>query len=490
MNSVFRNAILAFLENSRPGNLGDLQRFLIEPGFRGEILRTVTDSHVRYYWEKSFPLLTGNKSVGPIVTRLEEFLSQRQIRDIVLQRDSRLNFADILAKRRIFLAKLSHGAFGRQNTHLLGSLLVAKFQQSGMARENLPESERPDFWIYIDEFQNFVTPSIAEMLTGVRKYRVGLTLAHQDFSKIKDDYQVETGVKSLPMIRVVFRVGNTEAKHVEPSFGNFTAHDFQNLPDYQAVCRIQQNDFDFNLRVLPPVARDEREAADARNRVRNASNARYAARRGGSVDAQEETSTGPASKELQAKRADKDNAAEQPDSEDQGEGLHQRIKRQIQETALRLDYLVYPESEIEALGKKGKVDVALQRGRLWIACEVAHKNLTHDELGNVQHRLAAGFKHVAVICPTTAHLNAVRKAVEESVNEEDRRKVGFYSLTQFLKQLEEWANADPEGAKAAQVIPRKQKINLSGQASADQTEDDLKMLRERMKRAGGAGSQA
>ena len=120
MNSVLQNAILAFLESDRRGTIADLRRFLIEPAFRNEFLKSVKDSEVVYYWQKSFPHLSGNKSIGSILTRLDTFLAQKPIRHMVSQPENRLDFAHIMDSGKIFLAKLPEGLLGRENSHLLG----------------------------------------------------------------------------------------------------------------------------------------------------------------------------------------------------------------------------------------------------------------------------------------------------------------------------------------------------------------------------------
>ena len=135
MGSVLNNAILAFLESSKGGTLADLRRFLLEPEFRSSFLETVSDSEVVYYWRKVFSQLSGNKSIGPVLTRLETFLGRKPIRYMVSQSANKLDFADILDAGKIFLAKLPQGMVGRENSYLLGTLLVSKFQQLAMARQ-------------------------------------------------------------------------------------------------------------------------------------------------------------------------------------------------------------------------------------------------------------------------------------------------------------------------------------------------------------------
>ena len=247
MNSVLQNAILAFLESDRRGTIADLRRFLIETPFRNEFLKSVKDSEVVYYWQKSFPHLSGNKSIGSILTRLDAFLAQKPIRYMVSQPENRLDFAHIMDMGKIFLAKLPEGILGRENSHLLGTLLVSKFQQIAMSRQAQQITSRRDYWIYIDEFANFITPSMAEILSGARKYRIGLTLAHHELHQLQRSPDVASAVMTHPYTRIVFRVGDDDAKKLAEGFAFFEAKDLRNLETGQAVCRVERSDFDFNL---------------------------------------------------------------------------------------------------------------------------------------------------------------------------------------------------------------------------------------------------
>jgi hypothetical protein len=263
MNSVLQNAILAFLESDRRGTIADLRRFLIETPFRNEFLKSVKDSEVVYYWQKSFPLLSGNKSIGSILTRLDTFLAQKPIRHMVSQPENRLDFAHIMDSGKIFLAKLPEGLLGRENAYLLGTLLVSKFQQIAMSRQAQQIAARRDYWLYIDEFANFITPSMAEILSGARKYRIGLTLAHQELHQLQRNPEVASAVMSHPYTRIVFRVGDDDAKKLADGFSYFEARDLRNLEAGQAVVRVERSDYDFNLSVPLPIEPD-RDAAIAR----------------------------------------------------------------------------------------------------------------------------------------------------------------------------------------------------------------------------------
>ena len=276
MASVLRNAILAFLESDQGGTLADLRRFLIEPAFRDKHLKSVRDPDIVYYWRKGFTQLSGNKSIGSVVTRLGAFLSPKPIRYMVSQSVNRLDFGQIIDTGKIFLAKLPQGQMGKENAFLLGSLLVSKFQQLAMSRQAQRIGARKDFWLYIDEFQNFITPSMSEILTGARKYRLGLILAHQELRQLERDREVASAVLSNPYTRVVFRVGDADARALENGFSFFEARNFQNLETGQAICRVEKADNDFNLSISFPETVDPAAADATRQVVIAASRARYA----------------------------------------------------------------------------------------------------------------------------------------------------------------------------------------------------------------------
>ena len=267
MNSVLQNAILAFLESDRGGTIADLLRFLIKAPYRNEFLKTVRDSRVVDYWQESFPHLGGNKSIGSILTRLDAFLAQKPIRYMVSQQENRLDFAHIMDSGNIFLAKLPEGLLGRENSYLLGTLLVSKFQQIAMSRQAQRIESRRLFNILIDEFANFITPSMAEILSGARKYRIGLTLAHHELQQLQRSSEVASAVMTHPYTRIVFRVGDDDAKKLAESFSFFESKDLRNLEIGQAIARVERSDFDFNLAVPLPEEPDPGAATARRQEV-------------------------------------------------------------------------------------------------------------------------------------------------------------------------------------------------------------------------------
>ena len=438
MNSVLQNAILAFLESDRVGTIADLRRFLIEPVFRNEFLQSVKDSEVVYYWQKSFPHLSGNKSIGSILTRLDTFLAQKPIRHMVSQRENRLDFAHIMDTGKIFLAKLPEGLLGRENSYLLGTLMVSKFQQIAMSRQAQQITARRDYWLYIDEFANFITPSMAEILSGARKYRIGLTLAHHELHQLQRNPEVASAVMSHPYTRIVFRVGDDDAKKLAEGFAYFEAKDLRNLETGQAIVRVERGDFDFNLTVPLPESPDEAATAARRQEVITVSREKYGAprvqieamlRQSWASDQPEREPTHqnagdlspttppppkPSDTSVVQARGVKSQKSTPPDSigptslnpqsvaetqrdhRDMGRGgaQHQAIQLRIKSAAMDLGFHAVIEKEI--LDGQGSVDVVLERDEITIACQVCVTTTIDHEVGNVAKCLKAGFQLVAV----------------------------------------------------------------------------------------------
>lgn len=275
MDTVLQNAILAFLESKQGGTLTDLRLFLLDAKYRKQFLQTVTDPEVIFYWQSVFPQLTGGKSIGPVLTRLQDFFSRKPLRNMVGQQQNKLDFADIMDSGKIFLARLPEGC-GEENSYLLGTLLVSKFQQLAMARQSQAAADRRNFWLYIDEFDHFITPSMAKILSGVRKYRLGFTLAHQELHQLQSDPKVASAVMTQPCTRIVFKVGDEDAKKLGEGFESFDAKSLKNLPKFHAIARVERNDGDFNLSLRKPELPDEELAQSRRDQIIAASRAKYA----------------------------------------------------------------------------------------------------------------------------------------------------------------------------------------------------------------------
>ncbi|HXT10538.1 MAG TPA: type IV secretion system DNA-binding domain-containing protein [Candidatus Angelobacter sp.] len=471
MNSVLQNAILAFLESDRSGTLADLRRFLIEPAFRSDFLKSVHDSEVVYYWQKSFPHLTGGKSIGSILTRLDTFLAQKPIRHMVSQPENKLDFATIMDSSKILLAKLPEGLLGRENSYLLGTLLVSKFQQIAMSRQAQQISARRDFWLYIDEFANFITPSMAEILSGARKYRLGLTLAHHELHQLERNKEVASAVMSHPYTRVVFRVGDDDAKKLAEGFSYFEAKDLRNLEIGQAVCRVERSDFDFNLSVPLPEPVDLAVAEPRRAEVVTASRRKYAMARA-DVEAllAKSRATTPTPEEKPAKPipitppvatpappakppaamppsvvtapAKMPSEPEQPKDLGKGGGQHKAIQQRIKKAAEDLGFRSIIEHPIA--GSKEGIDLYLTRGGQEIACEISISTTIDHEVSNASKCLKAGIATVVMICLDDARLQKIAAAVAGSLGQEVSARVVYLKPDAFIEYLKSLPASPPQ----------------------------------------------
>ncbi len=468
MESVLQNAILAFLESRRGGTLVDLEHFLIDPDFRNEFLKTVTDPAVIFYWQKAFPQLAGSKSIGPVLTRLNNFL-KNPIRNMVSQRENRLDFGQIIDTGKIFLAKLSHGLMGEKNSFLLGSLLMSKFQQMAMSRQRMDASRRRPFWLYLDEFHNFITPSMAQILVDARKYRLGMILAHHELHQLQADADVESAVMTHPFTRVVFRVSDADSRVLEKGFSHFVARDLQNLSPGEAVCRVERSDFNFNLKVPLSDPIDSEAAAEIRQKVVSASRQRYSTPRAEiearqTTPAQDATSPPPSTSSPPSHSVFQQVATPAQLSETSQpippvtDNFHDDAKRQITEKATAHDYSVTPEQWI--LQGTGRVDLVLERGGRKIACEICATSTAEQEVGHIVSRLQAGFTDVAVVCRSHLRLSRIQQTISTSLPQDQAGRVGYYHLPAFISQLIEWARQDPAGGEAQRAKLRNRTIKL------------------------------
>jgi hypothetical protein len=473
MNSVLGNAILAFLESERGGTLLDLRRFLVEKDFRQEFLASVKDPQVVYYWQKEFPLLAG-KPQAPLLTRLDIFLRPKLVRAMVAQRENRIDFARIMNEGKILLAKLAQGAIGEENAYLLGALLVSKFHQLALSRQELAAATRRPFYLYIDEFHHFATPSMAAVLSGARKYGLGLCLAHQDLRQLGDS-DVASAVLTNAGTRICFRVNETDARKLSDGFASFDAKDFQNLGVGEALCRVERAEHDFNLATAPFTPVDATVAEARRTAVLTHSRGAYARPRA-EVEAlmQREFETlsnppafaaraappeptppspptpeaplpppvaeeGPSLPRAPAatprQRATVPAPAPAPPIAGRGGAQHRYLQSFIQSWAKGRGYGVSIEHGI--LDGLGSVDVVLAKGDQRIACEISITTSPEHELGNVQKCLAAGFVHVAVVSPERRVLKKIQAAVTATLLPAECARVRYCTLEELFAFLEE-----------------------------------------------------
>ncbi|HSQ60880.1 MAG TPA: type IV secretion system DNA-binding domain-containing protein [Acidobacteriota bacterium] len=457
MTSVLGNAIQAFLESERGGTLVDLRRFLVEGAFRREYLKGVKDTEVVYYWEREFPLLSG-KPQAPLLTRLDTFLRPKPIRYMVAQKESRLDLRKLMDTGGVLLCRLSQGAIGEENAYLLGTLLVSKLHQIAISRQELAASERRPFYLYIDEFQNFVTPSMEAILSGARKYRLGLILAHQELRQVGSrSPEVLASVLANPYARVCFRVGDDDARKLADGFAHFTAQDLQSLGIGEAIARVERAEYDFNLRteLLPGVEAGTGEGL--RLRIVAQTRERYARPRAEveallrglepeSPNAERDGDPMPSvsrrgvpQRTAPAPQSDRVGslAPVEPPTRGRGGSQHKYLQELIRRWAEAHGWRADIEERI--LDGLGSVDVALRKGDRSVACEIGVSTTPEHELQNVQKCLAAGFEQVVVVTSERRTLNHIKALVAAALSEEQAGKVACLmpeELFDFLDGIE------------------------------------------------------
>ncbi len=253
-----RNAMLALMaDKNDPGTLVEIPRIFTDEEFMRKKVEKVKDPLVRNFWLKEWAQTTQatrSDMVGYVVSKVGRFVENEMMRNIIGQKRSSFNFETIINEGKIFLANLSKGKVGELNSALLGMILVSKFQISAMKRAEIPEEQRKDFYLYIDEFQNFTTPSVATILSEARKYRLCLILAHQFIPQLTEE--IKNAVIGNVANIGVFRVGPFDAEFLEQQFDPvFTKYDLLNLDNYNFACKMVINgqvSDPFKVKTIPP----------------------------------------------------------------------------------------------------------------------------------------------------------------------------------------------------------------------------------------------
>jgi len=263
LEHILRNTLLALLEYPNTTMLG-ITRMLQDKDFRRKVVRKVQDPIVRAFWEKEFePMQDRQKTeaISPILNKVGQFLSSPIIRNIVGQPKSTVDLRFAMDKGKIIIMNLSKGKLGEDNSQLLGSMLITKFQIDAMSRANIPEKERKDFYLYVDEFQNFATDSFATILSEARKYRLNLTMANQYIAQMPDE--VRDAVFGNVGSTIAFQVGFDDAEYLSSQFGEEALpSDLVSLSKYTAYTKLLVDGMPsktYSLDALPPPEFDPEE---------------------------------------------------------------------------------------------------------------------------------------------------------------------------------------------------------------------------------------
>lgn len=237
----YRNAVQLVLEDPATGcTFVEIPRVFADKAFRDLKISRCNNPIVVQFWRKIAEAAEGDaglESIAPYITsKFDAFLSHDIMRPIVAQEKSAFNFREIMDGKKIFLANLSKGRLGDKNAALLGLVIVSKFLQAAFSRANTREV-LPPHYLYIDEFQNFVTPSISTILSEARKYKLSLTVAHQFMAQLEDD--IRDAVIGNVGTKIAMRVGTTDAEFLEKQFApEFGAKDLEQLPNRTGIAAM------------------------------------------------------------------------------------------------------------------------------------------------------------------------------------------------------------------------------------------------------------
>ena len=258
---ILRNSILAILDYPESTLLG-VVRILSDKSFRKKVVSNIKDPVVKSFWEKEFASYAdkfASEAVSPIQNKVGQFLSTAFMRNIIGQVKSTMDMRQIMDEGKILIMNLSKGRIGEDNSSLLGAMMITKIQLAAMSRVNIHEEDRKDFFLYIDEFQNFSTDSFANILSEARKYRLCLIMAHQYIEQLTDN--VKAAVFGNVGTIIVFRVGATDAEELVKEFTPiFTEEDIVNLPKYEMYLKLMIDGIasdPFSAKGLPPLLKEE-----------------------------------------------------------------------------------------------------------------------------------------------------------------------------------------------------------------------------------------
>ena len=236
-----RNAMLALMADKKnPGTLVEIPKIFTDEEFMKEKVSKVSDPMVRNFWEKEWQQTVGedkSKMLGYVVSKVGRFVENEMMRNIIGQQHSSFNLSEVMDEGKIFLVNLTKGLTGEMNSSLLGLILVSKLQMAAMKRVSIPQNQRKDFYLYIDEFQNFTTESIATILSEARKYRLNLILANQFMPQLEDEIR-DAVIGNVGTV-MAYRVGEDDAEFLENKFSpEFSSFDLSNISNYHYITKM------------------------------------------------------------------------------------------------------------------------------------------------------------------------------------------------------------------------------------------------------------
>ena len=268
-----RNVMLTLMaDQDSPGTIAEIPRMFTDTDFQRYKVSKVKDPVVRSFWEKEMAKTTDfhkSEMLGYLISKVGRFVENEMMRNIIGQAHSAFDFREVMDQVKILLINLSKGKTGEVNSKLLGLIIVSKLQMAALSRADQPEEQRRDFYLYIDEFQNFVTDSLATILSEARKYHLNLTMAHQYISQLthENNTKIRDAVFGNAGTISAFRVGVEDAEIMAKEFAPvFNEFDVINIDRFHAYVKLMISGTasrPFNMQTLPPPGGGSAELASA-----------------------------------------------------------------------------------------------------------------------------------------------------------------------------------------------------------------------------------
>lgn len=257
LEHIMRNALLALLDQPQ-ATLADVLRLLDDQAFRKRAVAKIQNAQVHNFWTKeyeNYPARFRLEAIAPIQNKVGAFLANPVLNKILTQTKNAFYLRRVMDEGKILLVNLAKGKIGEDTAALLGALLITRIGLAALSRADIPESDRRDFYLYVDEFQNFTTLSLASMLSELRKYRVNMVFAHQYLSQL--DPQVRDAILGNVGTFISFRLGVSDAEILEKEFyPTFSTKDLVSLPNYHTYLKLMINGMisdPFSAKILSPL---------------------------------------------------------------------------------------------------------------------------------------------------------------------------------------------------------------------------------------------
>ncbi len=261
MEYILMNCVLALLDYPGATLLG-INRLLVDKDYRSRVVAKIQDPIVKTFWVAEFTSWSekyATEAIAPVQNKVGQFLSSSVIRNIVAQVKSTVNLRRIMDDGKILIVNLSKGRIGEDNMRLLGGMLITKLQLAAQERQNIPEKERRDFYLFVDEFQNFANESFANILSEARKYKLNLIVAHQYIEQL--DEKVAAAIFGNVGTIIAMRIGAPDAAAMETEFmPTFTPEDLVNLAKFQIYLKLMVDGVStqpFSANTLAPISKNQ-----------------------------------------------------------------------------------------------------------------------------------------------------------------------------------------------------------------------------------------